>query len=40
MLRKLRSSMHQKFGRIIDVTENSDYLWSEELSELRRNNEA
>ena len=38
MLSKLRGSMHDRFGTIVDVKEDSCYLWSEELSKLRDEN--
>jgi hypothetical protein len=40
MLRKLRGSMHGKFGTTVDVKTATDYLWSEELSNLREENDS
>jgi len=40
MLRKLRATMHERFGTTVDVREGSDYLWSEKLFNLREQNEA
>ncbi len=40
MLRKLRGSMHERYGTTVDVKSESEFLWSEKLSQLREENEA